>query len=277
MEFDIQKILDKADLIEFVERAGGNPRKHGERYSCACPIHGGDNPTAFSMWRGKDGRLVWNCFTGSCGGGDAIKFVEKWMGYDFKRACEFIGGGKIEDLQAMKESAERRLEQARLETIASQQREDARRNELRTAQKHIEYNANLNRVRWMRDEWRKAGIDDGLQDFWNLGGCEDFIYKYDDELHHTPSLTIPIFNVDGDLMTIQHRLLNPVNPKDKYRPEQAGLHSHPFLAFPALGYHGEITWVMEGSKKAMVTWSRSGDADWQCIGVPSQGFNPRSQ
>lgn len=70
-------------------------------------------------------------------------------------------------------------------------------------------------------------------------------------------------------MTIQHRLLNPVNPKDKYRPDTTGLHSHPFLAMPPMGYDGGIIFVMEGAKKAMVTWTRS-DSDWQCIGVSSQ-------
>jgi len=89
-KFNIDAILDKADLLQYVERAGGKPNKHGERYSCACPLHGGDNPTAFSIWRGTDGRLAWNCFTGSCGGGDAIRFVEKYctliQRYDLKES-----------------------------------------------------------------------------------------------------------------------------------------------------------------------------------------------
>ena len=70
-------------------------------------------------------------------------------------------------------------------------------------------------------------------------------------------------------MTIQHRIINPQNPKDKYRPDRTGLHAHPYLALPAMGYDGGIIWVMEGAKKAMVTWTRS-DTDWQCIGVPGQ-------
>ena len=70
-------------------------------------------------------------------------------------------------------------------------------------------------------------------------------------------------------MTIQHRLLNPCNPHDKYRPERKELHAHPFLAVPEMGYDGGLVWVMEGAKKAMVTWTR-GNTDWQTIGLPSQ-------
>jgi hypothetical protein len=36
-----------------------------------------------------------------------------------------------------------------------------------------------------------------------------------------------------------------------------------------MGYDGEIVWVMEGAKKAMVTWTKC-HPEWQCIGVPSQ-------
>jgi hypothetical protein len=36
-----------------------------------------------------------------------------------------------------------------------------------------------------------------------------------------------------------------------------------------MGFDGDKILVMEGAKKAMVTWTRS-DTDWQCIGVDSQ-------
>jgi hypothetical protein len=124
-------------------------------------------------------------------------------------------------------------------------------------------------TQYHKDEWTKAGIDEGMQDFWKLGGKLDFTYKIGDELYHTPTLTTPVFNEAEELMTIQHRLLNPHDPKDKYRPEKTGLHAHPFLAVPAMGYDGDYVLVMEGAKKAMVTWTRV--TGWiQCIGVPSQ-------
>lgn len=264
--FDIDAILTKADLLGYVERAGATVRGKGNRYSCACPLHGGDNPTAFSIYH-KDGRWLWNCFTGSCGGGDAIRFVEVWQGLDFKRACEWINGGAIQDAQGMKESAERRHAQALEDLRIAKEKEEARREELRVAEIHLHYHNTM--TQYHKDEWTKAGIDEGMQSFWTLGGCSDFKYTHDENEYHTPTLTIPIFNEANELMTIQHRLLNPVDPRDKYRPERAGLRSHPFLAVPPMGFDGGIIWVMEGAKKAMVTWTRA-DTDWQCIGLSSQ-------
>lgn len=277
MRFDIDAILAKSDLLAYVQRAGGELKGGGSRYSCACPLHGGENPTAFSLYF-KDGRWLWNCFTGDCGGGDAIRFVEKWQRFTeserdgkrlsvFQQACEWINGGGIEDAEGMKVSAEQRLEQARIELEAAKEREEARRRELQVAEKHLYYHKTMSE--WMREKWRDAGVDDGMQDFWTLGGCDDFPYRYEDVFYHSPTLTIPIFDEYMELLTIQHRLLNPKNPHDKYRPEKTGLHAHPFLAMPTLGYDGDYVLVMEGSKKAMVSWSKMKGAS-QAIGVPSQ-------
>lgn len=269
--FDIDKILAKSDLLTYVERAGGKPKGNGNHYSCACPLHGGDNETAFSISL-KNGKWLWHCFTGNddrCGGGDAITFVQKWQRLEFVQACEWINGGAIEDTEGMKESAERRLEQARLEAIAAKEREEARRKELQVAEKHLRYHNEM--TQWMKDKWVEAGIDEGMQSFWTLGGCADFEYyeKKEDAFYHSPTLTIPIFAETRELLTIQHRLLNPHNPKSKYRAEMTGLHAHPFLAVPEMGFDGGLVLVMEGAKKAMVTWTRS-DSDWQCVGADSQ-------
>jgi hypothetical protein len=43
------------------------------RGRCACPIHGGDNPDAFSVANGKG----WHCFTGECGSGDGVDLVRR--------------------------------------------------------------------------------------------------------------------------------------------------------------------------------------------------------
>lgn len=86
--------------------------------------------------------------------------------------------------------------------------------------------------------------------------------------YHTPTLTIPIKNEGGEIVNIKHRLLNPRDPKDKYRPEKPGLGLHPYLAFPEMGYCGEKIWVIEGEIKSMVTASINPESTWQYIGVP---------
>jgi hypothetical protein len=262
--FNLEKLLSENSLRTFAEKAGGEINEKGRG---ACPLHGGTDRSAFSIYK-KDGREYWNCFSGDCGSGDLIKFIEVWQNIDFKTACAFLGGDVVSDPQAMKASAEARLESARIERIAAQEREDARRNELRVAERHLLYHNNMLVNTWMRAAWNECGIDDGMQDFWSLGGCNEFSV---DGQYTTPTLTIPIFNEQRELMTIRHRLIKPENPKDKYRPDTTGLHSHPFLAFPEMGFDGGVIWIMEGEKKAMVTWTRS-DTDWQCIGVPGQAM-----
>lgn len=276
--FDINAVLQKADLLHYVEMAGGKLKATGRSHACACPLHGGDNPTALSVYF-QDGRWKWKCFTGSCGGGDAITFVEVWQGLTettdtqtgrristFEQACEFITGEKASDPLAMKVSAEERYEAARIERVAAQEREQARRVEFQKAERHLYYHNVAKERKWMTEKWVEWGIDEGMQDFWTLGGCDDFFV---DGEYHSPTLTIPTFDETRQLLTIRHRLLNPRDPRDKYRPDRTGLHAHPFLAVPEMGFDGELIWVMEGEKKAMITWTRC-DSEWQCIGVPGQ-------
>lgn len=257
--FNIENILRTADLRELVERAGGRIDKNGRTH---CPIHGGVDSNAFCIYR-KDGKDLWVCFSGDCGGGDAITFVQKWQGMDFKQACAFLGGDIISDPVAMAKSAADRLERARVEHEAARMKVEARRHELQIAQKHLYYHETMQQ--WARDMWQARGIDEGLQDFWTLGACQDFVINGD---YHTPTLTIPIFSEHNELLNIKHRLVNPQKLTDKYRPDTSGLGAFPpLLAVPSMGFDGELIVVVEGEIKAMVTWSRTPSIDIQVIGV----------
>lgn len=261
--FDIDKIIDGANLSELVRKAGGEL----VRGRCACPLHGGQNKTAFSVFH-KDGKDYWACHSGDCGHGDAIDFVRVWQRLDFKGAIAFLGGNIISDPLAIAESARIRHEASEREMIAAQEREAARRKEMQETNRHLIYSEYLQRKdnQALRDAWTAKGIDEGMQDFWNLGACADFFV---DGEYHSPTLTIPVFNTEMELMTIRHRIINPVNPKDKYRPDRAGLRAHPYFAMPSMGYNGGLIFVMEGEVKSMVTWTRA-ETEWQCIGVPGQ-------
>jgi len=46
-------------------------KRHGDHLVGPCPLHGGDNPTAF---RAHLTRGIWNCFT-TCGGGDIVDLI----------------------------------------------------------------------------------------------------------------------------------------------------------------------------------------------------------
>ena len=59
-----------ANLETLVEEYAGVELRRGR---CACPLHGGDNPEAFSVQNGKP----WHCFTGDCGSGDGVDLVRR--------------------------------------------------------------------------------------------------------------------------------------------------------------------------------------------------------
>lgn len=263
--FNVEEILAKSDLYELVRRAGGELDNHGR---CACPLHGSKNENGFSVYV-KDGKQLWNCFSGSCGGGDAIAFVQAWQGMDFKHACGFLGGDVMSDPLAMAESARRRHEEAERKQAEANAKVDARRRELQQEELYLQYHERMNE--WARAEWIERGVPVDWQGFYYVGGCDDKLIMYKGVEYHTPTLTIPIFDEKRNLLNIKHRLMNPPKPTDKYRPEREGLGtSPPFLAMPELGYDGGAVWVIEGEIKAMVSCIYAGNTDWQFIGVPGR-------
>jgi hypothetical protein len=259
--FNVEDILAKADLRELVSRAGGELIKD----RCACPIHGGHDTTGFSVYH-KDGRDLWQCFSGDCGGGDAIRFVEVWQQKTFKQACLFLGGDVLADPVEMEQLARQRHAKAVEERKAAEAKEEARRKELQAEEKHLLYHNQMNE--FFIEQWTLRGLNTMWQGFWYLGGCTDFMVSPE---YHTQTLTIPIIGLSYEVLNIKHRLLNPLKPNDKYRPERSGLGAFPpFIAFPDKGYDGSVTFVIEGEIKAMVTATITPDSDWQFIGVPGR-------
>lgn len=264
--FDVNSIIQSSDLRQMAEKAGTEIDNHGRG---KCPLHGGDNENAFSIFH-KDGKDYWKCFTGGdCGGGDVITFVQKWQGLNFKDACAFLGGDVASDPVAIADSARIRHEAAKIETEQAKQREEARRVELNKAELHLHYHNNMKQ--WGVDAWMGRGLDESWQGLWSLGACDDRTIMYKGAEYHTPTLTIPIMAQDFSVLNIKHRLVNPPKENDKYRPEREGLGAFPpFLSFPELGYDGGVIWVIEGEIKAMVTATISPDSTWQFIGIPGK-------
>lgn len=268
MMFNIESILQNADLKELVIRAGGNPDSHGMG---VCPLHGGQSENGFSVFH-KDGRDYFKCWSGDCGAGDAITFIMKWQNIDFKHAIAFLGGDFISDPVAMEKSAQERLAKAKQEHEETRLKVEARRAELQVARLHLQYHEQMKE--WGRLAWLGRGIDESFQGLWYLGSCDDKAIMYKGIEYHTPTLTIPIMAQDFSVLNIKHRLINPPKINDKYRPEREGLGAFPpFLSYPELGYDGDVIWVIEGEIKAMVTATITPDCRWQFIGVPGKdGF-----
>lgn len=262
-QYNIDVLLSNNDLVEFAERAGAKFRKTGGELRSHCMLHGGKNPNAFAVFE-ENGKQKWICFTRGCGQGDLLDFIQVWQRKTFKGAVEFLGGEVIADPIEMERLARERHERAVRDKQEALQHEEARRKELQAEEKHLEYHRMLND--YFASEWTKRGLDESWQNYFCLGGCPDFVI---DGGYHTPTLTIPIMGEKSEVLNIKHRLLNPKSPKDKYRPERPGLGPFPyFLAYPNMGYCGEVVWVVEGEIKTAVVSTINPDEEWNYIGVP---------
>lgn len=94
MDFD--EIKSRLSMKEVLSRYGIHYlKKSGNSLYGPCPIHHGDNPTAFRVSLDKN---LWHCFT-HCGGGSVIDFIMHMEGLNeheaAKKAEEWIEGNSI--------------------------------------------------------------------------------------------------------------------------------------------------------------------------------------
>ena len=126
-----------------------------------------------------------------------------------------------------------------------------------------------------RATWQSWGIPAWWQDFWKLGYDPDRTIWTGEMEWSTPTMTIPIFEpVTWNCLNIKHRLINPPRKGDKYRPERSGLPAALFVAYPDERL-GAKTLLVEGEKKAMVSFITADDPFLQVVGIP--GKNPSKE
>ena len=89
----IVKNVDPIKLLEYYNAKG--IKVHGDTVRCACPIHGGNNTTAFVYHLE---RKLWYCHTGCLTGGDCIELVQKIEGIEFKEAVNFLANLFVLDI-----------------------------------------------------------------------------------------------------------------------------------------------------------------------------------
>lgn len=119
-----------------------------------------------------------------------------------------------------------------------------------------------------RELWRKQGIVDWAIDYYKLGYCPEYRMRYDGQDYITPTMTIPHWGKDWTLVNIQQRLLQSPEPSDKYR-QMAGLPAAMFLTEPEEEICGPAI-IVEGAKKAIVTYLNIGHIKHLIIGIPSK-------
>lgn len=87
---DLHVILSKVSLEDLAQQAGAKLQRSGGELRGRCPLHKGDNPTAFVIYTDPHGHARWHCHTKCDAGGDAIDFVQRWQGLDFMGAVKYL-------------------------------------------------------------------------------------------------------------------------------------------------------------------------------------------
>ena len=87
-------------------------------------------------------------------------------------------------------------------------------------------------------------------------------------MHTTPTLTIPVRNLQGEIINIKHRLLEPIPDGTKYRMEYRVGIEPIFMANLEKKNEAESVWIVEGEKKAGITFITLDDPETQMIGLP---------
>lgn len=80
----VSVIKNNIDVEKILRHYNVDFKYFGDYIRCACPIHNGDNPTAFVI--NED--FLWSCHTGGCGAGDVFTFIELMEDIDFPKAVK---------------------------------------------------------------------------------------------------------------------------------------------------------------------------------------------
>lgn len=125
-----------------------------------------------------------------------------------------------------------------------------------------------------RAYWCKEGIPDWAIEYYSLGFLthKRFMGEGEGAFFTSPAYTIPIRSpLDWKFVNVQYRLLKIPDDSGKYRQED-GIPQASFFTRPSIT-SGEAI-VLEGSKKAIVVFERTGKKH-QVVGMP--GMTPHSR
>lgn len=173
----------------------------GDTFRARCPIHGGNNPTAFAL---KKDNALWKCH--SChAGGDLVSFIEFKEDVHFKDAMDILSnilGDDVSNLQINKERGFlAKNSEKYIKLVNSLNKEDGN-NEIKLPNAKF---YNLNKYR---------GFTNEVLSFFKVKYCENFTYldKNGDTKSMGKRITFPIYR-DGVLIGLSNRRVDNYGPK----------------------------------------------------------------
>lgn len=237
-----QELRQKWGNLRFIKQRTSNT------WSSECPQcrdsghFGKDDPDRFTMWDSEPGK-------GARG---------------FCRQCRFFCWADEDTFPDSKKIAEATTEKLRLLELEHQRIKDK-----------LQWAANADFWRKWHEEmspsqrhlWHREGINDWAMETYQLGYCEQYKTYYKGEEWRTPTMTIPYYGHNWQLVNVQHRLLKPPDPMDKYR-NMPGVPMALFLTDPEQELRGPVL-MIEGAKKSIVVYLNIGHVI-QVVGFPSK-------
>lgn len=197
-----QLIKDSVDAELLLKALGFQVSKtSSSEVRAPCKLHGGDNPTAFSM---RTDTKTWCCFTKHCeqdslgkADNDLIALVRKCNGVSFTEALKFLCGFSGINLDLVNlssaETNEGRRKRDNENFIKTQKRRTARTQALPQLSEDIVHNYIVNRD----DYFLKAGFLPSTLEFFEIGSTFDRV--------GVRRATIPIRDAQGNLVSISAR------------------------------------------------------------------------
>lgn len=259
----IERIKSQYSMREEAMRVLKKPLKETTKYDkYACPFHAEETPGAFTIY---DDRYY--CY--SCGeSGDVLDFLV-W-------AKETTLGDllKLHDIDITPaELVQRQEEIAEIKRVAKERADNEYKNALRRlheARAWERYERNLYDSDRAKQLWKARGLPVEWQAYFGLGYSPSFSYFTTAGKAVSETLVIPVRAVGGDVLTIRHRLLQPLDNR-RYQPERSGLGSHPFICNTNLQKARSIV-IIEGEIKAMVSYKTYDNTETQFVGIPSKSM-----
>lgn len=205
----------KVDVHELAKHLGLDIfRDNGYQIRCKCPLHGGSNPTAFSIDYDDARRTppTWYCRTDCEASGDIYELIMRLYKIDFieafKWVAKFVGVdyGEIEDIGKVSSLSIHERDLADWNKMILNKRSHNR------TTRHQDLNDEFVKRCIARRNYyfNKRGFDDELLDLFEVGFCPAGDSEwYDDRV------TIPIRQYDGELYGISGRTMTGISG-DKY-------------------------------------------------------------
>jgi hypothetical protein len=235
---DLSVLLSKVRLDELAQHAGTKLHRSGGELRGTCPLHKGNNSTAFSVYNDPSYHQRWRCYTKCDAGGDAIDFVQRWQGLDFMAAVKYLAeyaGLELKDLgfdpQAIQTEMERRKQSDLLDEVARYFAAQLWTSEGEKARAYLSQRGFTEKT--VRDaDWGYGKSDHGLLQHLQKVGADislakeiglvradslDFTANGNGVNASTDGYIIYPHTWNGRTVYFSARALNPIDPDDKSR------------------------------------------------------------